>query len=292
MGAIFIAFPISGVDGCPVVSNMSVSPPSSQPAPVPPARVPPLTSSTEKGEPYKRRADIEAKILRALERPLAEWAAMAAATGAGRLPDEALVFLIRAIQNGDRDLFGRLINELSRRTARIARHFVQGYDKDTTNEIIWKVEKEIIDLVLVENPSRQSEFLEIAFRTAVERRTINIVAKQKQYPQPLRRAPAEPPEGEEEAERLTELVPGPEEILAELEHRTRRPELIKIAVAAVKDPRHREAVILRHVHGWPITDKDPTKPTLERHFGMSGRQIQNWITNALEAMRAAIGDSR
>lgn len=108
---------------------------------------------------------------------------MAAANGEGRLPDEALAFLIRAIQNGDRDLFGRLIYELSRRTARIARYFAQGFDKDTTNEIIWKVEKEIIDLVLVEIPSRQSEFLEIAFRTAVERRTINIVAKRKQYPQ-------------------------------------------------------------------------------------------------------------
>jgi hypothetical protein len=251
---------------------------------------------TEKGEPYKRRTDIEGKILRALERPSAEWTTIAAATGEGRLPDEALVFLIRAIQNGDRDLFGRLIYELSRRTARIARHLAQGFDKDTTDDIIWKVEKEIIDLVLVKIPSRQSEFLEVAFRRAVERRTINIVAKQKQFPRPLHRAPAEPPEGEEAAERLAELVPderpGPEEILAELEDRTRRPELIKIALAAVKDPRHVEAVILRHVHGWPITDKDPTKPTLERHFGISGRQIQNWITDALETMRGAIGDIR
>jgi DNA-directed RNA polymerase specialized sigma24 family protein len=275
---------------------MSLSPPSSQPASEPSARVPPLTSSTGKGEPYKRRTDIEAKIIQALDRPSAEWPAMADATGEGRLPDEALVFLIRAIQNGDRDLLGRLIYSISRRTAGIARHFAQGFDKDTTNGIIWNVEKEIIDLVLVEIPSRQSEFLEVAFRTAVERRTINIVAKQKQHPQPLRRAPAEPPEGEEEAERLTELVPderpGPEEILAELEDRTRRPELIKRAMAAVKDPRHLEAVILRHAHGWPITDKDPTKPTLARHFGVSGRQIQNWITDALEAMRAAIGDIR
>ena len=62
------------------------------------------------------------------------------------------------------------------------------------------------------------------------------------------------------------------------------------AVESVKDRRHVDAVILHYVRGWPITDHDPTKPSLERHFGKSGRQIQNWIKSALATMRVAIGD--
>jgi hypothetical protein len=62
------------------------------------------------------------------------------------------------------------------------------------------------------------------------------------------------------------------------------------AYAAVKDRRHLEAVVLRHVHDWPITDKDPDTPTLAKRYGKSGRQIQNWISDALEAMRTAIGE--
>ncbi len=215
---------------------------------------------------------------------------------AGRLSNEALVFLIRQIRDGDRDLFGRLVHEVGSRSLRIAEHWAQGFDRDTTDEIVWQVEKEIVDLVLAETPSRQSDFLEMAFGTAVERRTINTVEKRRQFPRPLRTHSETITDETTEPEAPTELVPddrpGPEEIVVQLEDEARRPELIRKALAAVKDPRHVEAVIMRHVHGWPITDKDPTKPTLARHFAKSGRQIQNWINETLEAMRAAIGDKR
>ena len=52
-------------------------------------------------------------------------------------------------------------------------------------EIVWQVENEVGDLALSEIPSRQSEFLEVAFRRAVERRTINAVAKRRNQPLPL-----------------------------------------------------------------------------------------------------------
>jgi hypothetical protein len=61
-------------------------------------------------------------------------------------------------------------------------------------------------------------------------------------------------------------------------------------LAAVSDPRHREAVMLHHLHGWPITDKDPETPTLCKHFDMTARQIQNWIRTAFDEMRAAVGE--
>ena len=246
------------------------------------------------GKPYQRRADVEAEILRARNCPLAEWAGMAESRGDARLSNEALVFLIRQIRSGDRDLLGRLVHELGMRTVRIAERWAQGFDRDTLDEIVWTVEEEIVDLVLAEIPSRQSDFLEVAFGKAVERRTINAVQKRRHSPQPLRHILAANPHEETEPERPTEQVPderpGPEEIVAQLENEAQRPELITKAHAAVKDPRHIEAVILRYVYNWPMVDKDPNKPTLTRHFGKSARQIQNWLADALEAMRAAIGD--
>jgi hypothetical protein len=268
----------------------------SQCADAPPGGIPPLSSSTVDGKPYLRHPDVEAEILRARSCPPAEWLALAEKRGNGRLSNEALVFLIRRSRKGDRDLFGRLVHELGDRTVRIAERWAQGFDQDTLEEIVWTVEKQIVDLVLAETSSRQSDFLEVAFGKAVERRTINAVEKRRNSPLPLRHMPASVSDEETEPERPTELVAderaGPEEIVAELESEAQRPELIRKARAAVKDPRHVEAVILRYVYGWPMVDKDPNKPTLTRHFGKSARQIQNWLADALEAMRAAIGDRK
>ena len=275
---------------------MSSQSPGSQSAEAASESIPPLASSTVDGKPYLRRADVETEILRALSHPRVEWIALAERRGSGRLSNEALVFLIRRSRKGDRDLFGRLVHELGDRTVRIADRWAQGFDQDTLEEIVWTVEKEIVDLVLAETPSRQSDFLEVAFGKAVERRTINAVEKRRNSPLPLRHMPASVSDEETEPERPTESVAderaGPEEIVAELENEARRPELIRKARAAVKDPRHVEAVILRYVYGWPMVDKDPNKPTLTRHFGKSARQIQNWLADALEAMRAAIGDRK
>lgn len=221
---------------------------------------------------------------------------MSDAKGDGCLSNEALVFLVRQTRNGDRDLFGRLIHLLGSRALRIAERWAQGFDRDTTNEIVWNVEKEILDLVLTDTPCRQSDFLEVAFGKAVERRTINAVQKRKQLPLPLRASFADKHEEETEPETPTELVadecPSPEEMLIALESEVLLPELIQKAHAAVKDRRHLEAVILRYGHDWPITDKDPAKPTLVRHFGVSEKQLRNWIKDALKLMRAAVGDSK
>jgi hypothetical protein len=257
------------------------------------AQVPALNSLTKKGVPYRRHDDVEAEIARFLNRPRSEWATIL--EGRGRLSDETLVFLIRQTMKSDRDLCGRLLHRLSKRAVRIAKSWAQGFDRITTDEIVWQVEIEIIELVLTTEPSRQSDFLEIAFGKAVERRTINAVDKRKHSPMPLRATPSDI-SGDETSENPAELVldqrPSPEEIVAQLEDAARRPELIRKAHGAVKDRRHLKAVILRHVRGWPITDKNPNKPSLERLFGMSGRQIQNWISDALEVMRSAIGDKK
>lgn len=110
---------------------------------------------------------------------------MAETKGKGHLSNEALVFLVRQGRSGNVDLFGRLVYELGSRTVRIAAYYAKGFDQDTMNEIVWQVEREIVDLVLTEVPSRQSDFLEIAFGTAVKRRAINIVKIRKRAPRSI-----------------------------------------------------------------------------------------------------------
>lgn len=265
-----------------------------EPAPQRHEGVPRLSSSTREGKRYQRRADVEAEIVRALARPRGDWLAMC--QGQGRLSSEAIVFLARQTLDDDRDLCGRLIHQLGRTVARTARHWAQGFDPLTTDEIVWQVETEIIELVLAPTPSRQSDFLEIAFGKAVERRTINAVEKRQHAPMPFgvsRSGNADDePQPDRQAERVADKGPDPEHILAQLEDEASRRQLVSKAHASVKDPRHLEAVILRHVRGWPISDKDPTKPTLVKHFGKSERQIRNWINEGLEAMRAAIGETK
>lgn len=232
--------------------------------------------------------------MEALARPQAEWPTMC--HGPRRLSNEAIVFLVRRSLNQDRDVCGHLIRQLGKAVAGIAKHWAQGFDSLTTDEIVLQVEIEIVELLLAATPTRQSEFLEIAFGKAVERRTINAVQKRRHSPMPLRATAShdsdDRTEAEEHGESVADKGPLPEEIAAQLQDKVRRRELIGKARASVKDPRHLEAVILRHVYGWPFNEKDGSKPSLVKHFDKSERQIRNWIAAGLEAMRAAIGEER
>jgi DNA-directed RNA polymerase specialized sigma24 family protein len=121
------------------------------------------------------------------------------------------------------------------------------------------------------------------------------VGKRKHYPKSHQIAvPLIDEDGEETdpVDTIPDDRPGPEEITITFDELRRRPQLLREALAAIRDPRHREAVILHWLRGWPITDKDKTKPTLEQRFGKSARQIQNWINAAFNDMRAAIGEKK
>jgi hypothetical protein len=238
-------------------------------------KIPPLTKSTIDGAPYRRRADIEARIAEVLQRPQNEWATIAAA-----LPDEALVFIIRQADKNESNLIGALTRELSRRIVNVGRRWAKGFSTVTTEEILYTVETKVIELVFAERPSRQSEYLEMAFSRIVKGKTLNEVLKYRDRPASIKRAQHEDRKPEEPIYDGA----GPLDQLFKAEDAG----LVRRALAAVSDERHRKAVVLRHVNGWPLTSSDPAQPSLEKHFGMSGRQIQNWITSALEIMRAEI----
>jgi hypothetical protein len=255
--------------------------------------VPPLTSTTENGEPYKRRADVEDSIAQVLAQPPSEWVAIATVKGEHRLADEALVFLVRAAGSGLPDVVGGLVQELCRRLIRTAKRLAQGFDVSTTETIINSVEIEVIELILTKSPSRQSEFLEIAFKKAIERRTINAVEKYRHDPMSSIIETIQSSEDDHEpidiVENLADAADGPEKLLLFREAEALNPELLQTACEAVKDHRHRKAVILHLAYRWPITSIDPNKPCLEKYFKISGRRIQDWIKQALKTMRSATG---
>ncbi len=257
--------------------------------------IPPLSSYDLKGRLYTRRSGTEDEIRGALGSPQATWSALARAAPPKRLSSEALVFLVRSVRDFDRNLAGELIETLIHRVLQTARRWCRGFDPMTTEDILDKVQTEILDRLLALHPTRASEFLEIAFERVVKTRTLNQVAKHSQRMVGLTHSSSgDFEDGDSPEERTEEQIaapgPGPEEIVSGLADEKHRAELIRRARAAIKDTRHFEAVLLRYAHGWPITASDPSKPSLERHFGKTSRQIQNWINKGIQQMRESLGE--
>ena len=78
------------------------------------------------------------------------------------------MFLIRQTHRANEELCGGLLQELRKRIIGRARRFVQSLDDIAAEEIVLKVEIEILELVLTKGPSRKTDFLEIAFAQAIE----------------------------------------------------------------------------------------------------------------------------
>jgi DNA-directed RNA polymerase specialized sigma24 family protein len=257
---------------------------SSQSRKDPKVGIAPLASSDRHGKPYKRYSDVEEEISRVLSTDVSTWSA----TG---LKSETIVHLIRKLRAcGEIEVLGRLVDMLGRRISRIATGCAQGFDQTTTEEIVLQVGVEVIELVLAKTSSRQSEFLEIAFRQAVKRRTLNHVEKRSHHPRPhqfvARRADVDESSGNpsDPINALENDAPGPEEIVLEAEQ-------IRAGLAAITNPHHRKAIVLHYLQGWPITDKDPEKQTLCTHFRVTDRQIRTWMNTALSQMRDALGET-
>jgi hypothetical protein len=257
--------------------------------------VPPLTCHDLKGRPYARRPGTEDEIRRALGSAQATWGELARAAPPDRLSSEALVFLIRSVRDSNRNLAGELIESLNHRILQTAGRWCRGFDPMTTEDIRDKVLTEMLSRLLALQPTRASEFLEIAFERVVKTCTLKQVAK---HPKRIVKlgggGSSDPEDADSREERPEDQVPdpgpGPEEIISELADEEDRAALISNAQAAIKDPRHLEAVLLRFVHGWPVTARDPSKPSLARRFGKTARQIQNWINTGIQQMRESIGE--
>jgi len=252
----------------------------------PPIVIPPLTSMTDDGEFYTRPDAVEDELRSVLPRGPAEWVKSKKV-----LKSESLVFLSRYIRGSDDYAAGRLQEELGARTLRMGRGWIYGIYKEATEFILFEVESEIMVLLLAEVPSRQSEYLEIAFGQAVYRHTKNAVDRFQNTPLAHKDDALEENYDEDggETESAVDLVAEPgaraDETLIENETEALWAVWVQQALKFVTDSKHREAVILRHLKGWPVTSKDPKKSCLTRRFKISARQLQTWDEIALRQMK-------
>jgi len=243
-----------------------------------------LTKSKMDGTPYQRRPDVEAEIQSSLASPPSSWVVT-------KLKSETLVYLARWLWGQqDNVAIGRVIDCLGRRIARIARDFAGGFDPSTAEEFIVDIAAEINTLIFSAKPTRRSEFLEISFRQAIQRRAINHSEKlqTRLEAEVVASSISVESDGEGEVDFVGQ-IPGDEEPPDEAAMKAEARRLIPSALNAVGDERHREAIVLHFLQDWPIFSKDATTPTLCSHFDMSERQIRNWIGKGLEQMRRSIG---
>jgi hypothetical protein len=273
-----------------------MSPPQSGKKPVAPPRVEPLTKCRMDGRPYVRRPDVEEQICRVRETDPATWPGLAKALPGSdeRLKSETIVHLVRILRRrGESTIAGHLIEQLSKRAVKITMTWAKGFDQTTTEEIVYEVDGRSIEFILAETPTRQSEFLEVAFATAVKRRTLRRVVQLQNQPRTYQFArPSDVGDGSDGTatnplEATPDGEPSPEEVAIAWE----TSDVLRRCVGAITNPKHREAVILRFVVGWPISTNDESKPSLCSHFGRSARQITNWFAEAYKEVRAAAGDS-
>jgi hypothetical protein len=200
---------------------------------------------------------------------------------------ETLVCLIRETHGRDDELFGLLAAELSKRVYRIGGAFARGFDLITKEDILWRVEQQIFKLVLAETPSRQSDFLEIAFGQAVERLTNNAVGKHNASTWGRREVLAGPnhddDDGDDEIERsIADGGPGPDEnVLHDEDQAVQRKWYWKVC-RVVENPMHLDALRLRCCEGYSIED-------LMTYFNATRRQVRYALETAKKQIRKAFG---
>lgn len=247
-------------------------------------KVEPLTKKNKNGEPYVRHKDVDEEIAACLAREPPDW-------DMDSLQSETIVFLIRNLwKRQARASAGRLTHELVKRISRIAKDWSRGFDPVSTDEIIQFTGYEIVDLIFATSTTRQSEYLEMVFRDAVQKRTLRVVNRTRTRLKKVRsESQLQKQPSDERHDGLLAEATGrerrPDEISHDAEELASRPDVIRQSLDAITDQRHREAIVLHYLNGWPIESKDGS-PSLASKFNMSGRQIQNWLDTAKKQMRS------
>jgi hypothetical protein len=191
-----------------------------------------------------------------------------------------------------------LVGELILRTYRIAVAFAQGIDPASKEHILCRVEEKIFDLVLVKIPTPASDFLEVAFGLAVERRTHNEVRRHNRSPFGRRGDVIHRFGGDGDDEEIDPMAQIPDNgpipqpgLLWSRDEKTRAKWYWK-ACRAVKNPLHLEAVRLRYCEGIPVESGDGETPDLAKYFNEKPKNVRNWIATALKQMRHALRTER
>ena len=252
--------------------------------------IPPLTSFTADGERYERPPKVQAEIREMLSLPQSQWIAKAKA-----VKTETLVFLIRQTHGPADALCGQLLEELRERISLQLAGFVRKLNEAAAEDVVMGIEMEILESVLTEEPSRKRDFLEIAFGQALQRLAIDAMRHRK-YSVEGHAVPIVEEYVDESGEDIGHPIefiaadqPNPEEAMLELEARKKLWRFLRKALKAVKNPRHRKAIVLHCARGWAVDSSVRGAPCLTRKFRATSGEVHYWIKTGLQQMRDALG---
>jgi hypothetical protein len=244
------------------------------------------------GKGYEWWADVEEQITRFRSLPQSVLLS--------KLKDfknETLVYFIKEFRRGPEEFIGPLVQELSRRTIRMAARLVRDLDRIVREHIVMEVELEILTLVLDETRSRQADFLEIAFAKAIEQRITDAVRRSRRSPLGKLRAEYIPFTDDQDSEleriqrpleQLPEHRPGAEAILLQKEEDSARAAQLQQVRKAVNDPKDWEILTLHLGEGMPITSQDPNKETVPERVKIPRQRVRYRLQQARKAIRAAL----
>jgi len=253
----------------------------------------PLVCRNKSGARYKRPAHIQAELRSIVPLDPSEWIGRI-----GSFQNETLVCLIRLTHDGNPDVCGILIEELRNRIHYRALKFCDKMDDYDKEQFSSDVDIQVLNLVLTKQPSTEGEILEIAFGRTLQNLARNQLKKFKrsvagnlvdfsvEYTDV---DGADEREGIERLKFLPDPSSSPEDFVLNLDMEKHGHRLLKQALDAVENPRHRKAVILHHGHGIPITSCRRGQDCLTRRFRKDAREIKYWLKIAMQQMRAALG---
>lgn len=245
----------------------------------------PLTSVRVKdGAVYHRFPDVEEEIMQVLRSENTQAQLLASL---GRLKTQTLVYFTRHTTN--HHLIGQLIHEITERAVNIVAKNCRGYNPTDVDAIAGEVVINLARLLLADPPTRTSENLEVDFDGAIRQQTLKLHRKFKDVPKPGMFDSASTTTAGNPIDALVDQAASP---LEQLIDNTTGPQLRRL-LKAIKKPKHRKAFILRVLRGWPMTDADPSIPTVTAFFGLrpqQARNVQYWIDRAIKEMREALGD--
>lgn len=249
----------------------------------PPGELRPLTRlCRESGEVYRRDSTIERQIKAALclvPETLLTHATIADIEAADYLKEESLIYLIRDhLRQGRQEVAGKLCEILAGRcVALIIRYlgrFGQMAVEDAHDRVMTQVWERILDL-----KSDRGDFFQVRFWQAFR----PFVAKAYHQAKAEHRRNAPLPESEDE--------PWPDGVgegagasLPSIDNVERAMELDEIL--GLLPERHRTALIMRDVLGFPVESKEVGEPTISRYFGKTPRSIRNWFDEIKRIGRA------
>ena len=247
----------------------------------------PLTLLHKKrGTPYERSERVLAELRELLTLPHLERAA--------RVPgahSESIAYFIRRRKQADEEFYAVVFLEVAKRIVLPAHRICRGLPQIAIEEIVDKVQTQILELLVKDSQNPAGDFFEANFADGVESRTRDAKRAYRRSTMGGKRGWLVSNETDEDGMEIDglELVAddraGTEDIVRAIKDKELCHDLFARVPAVVKDPRYVEAAMLFFVEDWPIRSKDKDKATLERHFGATDSQIRYWISVVVKAMR-------